>query len=287
MSKELQNVRNTVGQFLMKQKGRIEAALPSHLTADRMLSIVMTEIRKNPDLSKCTLSSLISAVIQCSQLGLEPGGSLGHAYLIPFYNKKASAHDCQFMIGYRGMIDLARRSQQIVSITAQVVYEKDLFEFEYGLNEKLRHIPHQGDDKGILLGAYALAKLTGGGYQFEVIYKNGLDKVREFSLTKMSDNAKKYSPWNTSYEEMARKTVVRRLFKYLPVSIEIQKAVTLDESAECGEQDNRHLIDLGSDDFELQQESSKADEIAEKLGANQNEQSEAASEYFGDENAQG
>lgn len=259
MSNELQQVQNNVAKFLLNNQKKIATALPKHLTSDRMLSIVMTEIRKNPDLAHCNQQSLISAIIQCSQLGLEPGSALGHAYLIPFKNRKQNTTDCQFIVGYRGMIDLARRSGQVISLSAQVVYEHDEFDFEYGLDEKLKHVPSQAQDKGRMIAAYAVAKLKDGGYQFEVMFKNDIDKIRETSKTK------DFGPWVTNFEEMAKKTVIRRLFKYLPVSIELQKAVSLDESAERGEQDNSFVIDV---EPEPAQPKSKAEDIAEKLSTN-------------------
>lgn len=275
MSKELQQVQQSVGKLLLANKSKIATALPKHLTPDRMLSIVMTEIRKNPDLANCNQQSLISAVIQSSQLGLEPGSALGHAYLIPFKNNKQGTTDCQFLVGYRGMIDLARRSGQVVSLSAQVIYENDIFEFEYGLDEKLKHIPSR-EDRGRLVGAYAIAKLKDGGHQIEVMWKNEIDKVRDTS------KAKNFGPWVSNYEEMSKKTVIRRLFKYLPVSIEMQKAITLDESADRGEQDNSFVIDI---EPEHAQQQSKADDLADKLNQQQAdpEMNQAAKEFFGDE----
>ncbi len=238
----------TLGSFLATQKKQIEAALPKHLTADRMLRIVMTELRKIPQLKECTPQSIIGSVIQCSQLGLEPGGSLGHAYLIPYdVNKNTGTKqrpiwkkekECQFQLGYRGMIELARRSGKIRSISAHVVYSNDLFEFEYGLTEKLRHVPAKGH-RGEFECAYAIAMIDGGGHQFEVMQKHEIDSIK--SRSKSANSA--YTPWATDYDEMARKTVVRRLFKYLPVSIEIRDAISLDDAAETGQQYNTAIFE--------------------------------------------
>ena len=124
------------------------------------------------------------------------------------------------------MIDLARRSGQIVSISARTVRDGDNFHFEYGLNESLTHIPGENEDSPIT-HVYAVAKLKDGGIQFEVMTKKQIEKVREKS--KAGDSG----PWKDHWEEMAKKTVIRRLFKYLPVSIEMQRAVILDEKAEA------------------------------------------------------
>ncbi len=250
-----------IGQFLKKRENQIKAALPKHLTVDRMMRIAVTELRKIPKLRTCTAESLFGAIIQCSQLGLEPGSALGHAYLIPY------GSECQFMMGYRGMIDLARRSGNIISINAQCVYKGDTFDFEYGLDEKLRHIPGQDNDRtdSNILGAYAIAKLKGGGSQIEVMFKNEIDKIRNRS--KASGNG----PWVTDYAEMAKKTVVRRMFKYLPVSIELANAIDADHKAEIGEQHNNIVIDgeyesIDGEQVQMpEQQEKKSDRMAETL----------------------
>ncbi len=220
-------------------KAQLAAALPRHMTPDRMIRIVSTEIRKTPELANCDMQSFIGAVVQCSQLGLEPGNALGHAYLLPFGNGKSKSgqSNVQLIIGYRGMIDLARRSGQIVSISARTVRQGDSFHFEYGLNENLTHIPGENEDSPIT-HVYAVARLKDGGVQFEVMTHNQIEKVR--ALSKASQNG----PWVSHWEEMAKKTVIRRLFKYLPVSIEMQKAVILDEKAEANvDQENATIFE--------------------------------------------
>lgn len=221
-----------------KVKAQMALAMPKHMTADRMMRIALTEIRKVPALGKCNIESFMGAIMQCAQLGLEPGSALGHAYLLPFGSGKASdgKANCQLIIGYRGMIDLARRSGQIVSLTARAVHENDVFSYEFGLDEVMTHKPADGE-RGKLTHVYAVAKLKDGGIQFDVMSKAEVDKVR--SGSKAGNNG----PWVTHYDEMAKKTVIRRLFKYLPVSIEIQRAVTLDERADANlDQDNASVL---------------------------------------------
>ncbi|MDE9455687.1 recombination protein RecT [Xenorhabdus bovienii] len=226
-------------------KSQLANALPKHLTAERMIRIVTTEIRKNPDLGLCNRDSFIGAVVQCAQLGLEPGNALGHAYLLPFKKNKRNSDgtwvveriDVQLIIGYRGMIDLARRSGQIVSISARAVREGDRFHYEYGLSETLTHVPCGNDDAPVS-HVYAVARLKDGGTQFEVMSRQQINKVAAQSKSVKTNKdgsinlAETYSPWATHWEEMAKKTAIRKIFKYLPVSIEIQKAVVLDEKAE-------------------------------------------------------
>lgn len=217
--------------FLKAYQSEIARALPKHMTADRMARIVTTEIRKIPKLLSCDVKSLFGAVIQCSQLGLEPGSGLGHAYLIPY------GKECQLIIGYRGMIDLARRSGQMVSLMGEAVYAKDKFEYELGLEPKLKHVPSIDADRGELIYVYAVAVLTGGGRQFVVMSRGDVERIRRRSKAKDS------GPWVTDYDAMAIKTAIRRLFKYLPVSVELQRAVIVDEAGDIGAQHNADILD--------------------------------------------
>ena len=237
-----------------KIKAQMALALPKHMTADRLARIALTEMRKVPKLAQCDQTSFLGAIMQCAQLGLEPGGALGHAYLLPFENRKKGITEVQFIVGYRGMIDLARRSGQIVSLNARTVHENDEFSYQYGLSEDLKHVPATGE-RGALIYVYAVAKLKDGGVQFEVMSRSDVDKVRAQS------KAGNYGPWQTHYDEMAKKTVIRRLFKYLPVSIELATAVTMDEKADAGvDQDNSSI---------LTGEYSTVDDVQhEQLGAN-------------------
>ena len=221
---------NTIEALLKKHGPEIALALPQHVTPDRLLRIALSEVRRNPKLGQCSAASLLSSIFTCAQLGLEPGGALGHAYLIPYRD------ECQFQIGYKGMIELARRSGQIQSLSARCVYANDHFEYSFGLHEDLIHRPATGE-RGELVYAYAVARLTDGGVQFEVMDRIELEDVRDGSQgykTAMKYN-KKDTPWISAFDEMCRKTVIRRLFKYLPVSIELVKAASLDESADRGQ----------------------------------------------------
>lgn len=206
-------------------------AMPKSMTPDRLTRIVMTECRKTPALLKCAPESFYGAVLQCAALGLEPGSALGHCYLLPFGNgkDKQGRPNAQLIIGYRGMIDLARRSGQIVSLQAYCVHEQDTFNYKLGLDPDIEHIPASVADRGKVTHVYAVAKLKGGGVQFEVMSRAEIEKVRT------SSKAGNSGPWFSHWEEMAKKTVIRRLFKYLPVSIEAVRAVEIDEKTDRGE----------------------------------------------------
>lgn len=212
-------------------KAQMALALPKTLTADRLTRIVLTECRKTPELRRCNPQSFFGAVLQCAQLGLEPGSALGHCYLLPYGNGKAKdgRPNCQLIIGYRGMIDLARRSGQIVSINAYCVHQADEFVYELGLHPDIKHRPSAMANRGPVTYVYAVAQLQGGGVQFEVMSRAEIEAVRSQS------KAGTRGPWVTHWEEMARKTVVRRLFKYLPVSTEALRAVEVDEKSDRGE----------------------------------------------------
>lgn len=214
-----------------KFQAQMALALPKSMTADRLTRIVMTECRKAPALLKCAPESFYGAVLQCAALGLEPGSALGHCYLLPFGNgkDKQGRPNAQLIIGYRGMIDLARRSGQIVSLSAYCVHEQDTFNYKLGLDPDIEHIPASVADRGKVTHVYAVAKLKGGGVQFEVMSRAEIEAVRKTSKAGTS------GPWSSHWDEMAKKTVIRRLFKYLPVSIEAVRAVEIDEKSDRGE----------------------------------------------------
>lgn len=213
-----------VQQVLSDQfKKQLALAVPKHLNADRMARIAATEVRKNKALLNTEPTSFLGSVMQAAQLGLEPGSALGQAYLVPYGNQ------CQLIIGYKGMIDLARRSGQILSLNAYAVREGDDFNFQLGLKPDIHHVPRLEADriKKPITYVYAVATLKGGGYQFEVMSRAEVEAVRA--------KAKSKNIWNSYFEEMAKKTVIRRLFKYLPVSIEALEITNADAKREAGE----------------------------------------------------
>ncbi len=146
----------------------------------------------------------------------------------------------QVIIGYKGLIDLARRSGQIVSIAAHEVCKNDQFDLVYGLEENLTHRPAM-EARGEIIGFYAVAKLVGGGHAFEFM---SVQQVREIMLGTQSKG--NYGPWKDHFIEMGRKTVVRRLSKFLPLSIEFQTASALDEMASADR--DQHLDDSNTID---------------------------------------
>ena len=227
--------KEQIAYLLKSKQSEITKMLPKHLNAERLLKVAQIAATTTPALAKCDVASLVGAIGQCAQMGLEPNTVLGHAYLVPFNTKRKDANggekwvnSVQVIIGYKGLIDLARRSGQIISIAAHEVCENDEFELVYGLEEKLAHRPAMGE-RGPVIGFYAVAKLKDGGHAFEFM---SLHQVQEIMSATQSKG--KYGPWKDHFTEMGRKTVIRRLAKFLPLSIEFQTAVALDELATVG-----------------------------------------------------
>lgn len=244
--------KEQIAYLLNQKRGELAKMLPKTLSIDRLLKVAQIAATTTPQLAKCDVPSLVGAIGQCAQMGLEPNTVLGHAYLVPFNTKRKDANgqerwvnSVQVIIGYKGLIDLARRSGQIVSIAAHEVCEHDQFELVYGLDEKLNHTPALGD-RGAVIGFYAVAKLTGGGHAFEFMSVAQVEDIRQASQG--FQQAKKYNkegshPWTVHFVEMGRKTVIRRLAKYLPLSIEFQTAAALDEAASRGQDQRIDTID--------------------------------------------
>jgi recombination protein RecT len=200
---------------------QIQRALPEHMSADRFTRVALTTLRQNPQLLDCTPESFLGALMLSAQLGLEPG-PLGHAYFVPFRNKQGRS-EVQFIIGYKGLIDLARRSGNIVSIEARAVHANDEFSYSYGLDPILDHRPADAEP-GRLTHVYALARYVGGGYNFVVL------SVAEIEARRTRSKAKDSGPWITDYEAMALKTAVRALAPMLPMSVEASHAIAADEA---------------------------------------------------------
>ena len=202
----------------------IKKALPSVMTPERFTRIALSAVKNTPKLAECTPISFLAALMNAAQLGLEPNTPLGQAYLIPYKNH--GQMEVQFQIGYKGLLDLAFRNERMQSIEAHTVYENDDFSYEYGLTPVLKHTP-TWKDRGEMVGFYAVFHLDNGGYQFEVMSKADIDDyASKYSKAFTSD----YSPWKTNYEQMALKTVLKRLLKTAPIQSDFRKAMSMDES---------------------------------------------------------
>ena len=213
----------TIFDVIQAGAKQFATALPKHINSERFVRIAITTIRQNPKLAQCSQESLLGALMVSAQLGLEPG-TLGQCYLIPFENKKAGTVECQFQIGYKGLIELLRRSGQLSDIYSYTVYENDDFNIEYGLSRTLTHKPNF-DERGEIKGFYAVAILKDGAKAFEYMTKDEVIHHEE----KYRKGSYKNDVWNKNFEEMAQKTVVKKLLKWLPVSVEFLEMAAKDE----------------------------------------------------------
>lgn len=210
----------TVKDYINKYEKYFAKALPAVMSAERFTRIAITAVEKNPDLGACTPSSLMGALLTSAQLGLEVNTPMGEAYLIPYKNyRKNGILECQFQIGYKGLISLAHRSGEFQSIEAHVVRENDTFEYELGLEPKLKHKPAM-KDRGEITWVYAIYKLKSGGFGFEVM---SVDDINEF---RKKFSKAKNSPWDTNWEAMAKKTVIKQALKYAPLKTEFVREMT-------------------------------------------------------------
>ena len=222
-------------------KGQLAAVAAKHMNPERMMRVVANAIRTTPKLQECEPMSFLGALMQCAALGLEPNSALGHAYLIPFENKRNGVIEVQMVIGYKGFIDLARRSGQLAAIHGDVIYDDDkVFSHEYGSNQHLRHVP--GPRRGKMIGAYCYVKLKVGdmvaeGHRVlsteEIIrhrdtHSQGWKTAVRFGKTKDSP----WNPENPSFEAMCIKTAIRAMANRgeLPMSIEFMDAIEADEA---------------------------------------------------------
>ena len=228
-SQEIQQAKQTGGfeGLLKKSWPRISAVMPKHMNPDRMFQLAVSCYNQTPRLNECSPQSVLSCLMKCSALGMEPSAvdGLGRAYVLPFFNKKTGHMEATFILGYKGMIDLARRSGEVKDISARVVHAGDEFDYEYGLTEGLRHVPStEPVDGRPMTHVYMVAHFKDGGHYIDVMSKAEVDDIRKRS--KSPNNG----PWATDYEAMARKTVIRRAFPYLPVSVETALDVAADET---------------------------------------------------------
>jgi recombination protein RecT len=220
----------TVRDLLEKSKSNLSFALPAHIKSEYIIRVVLTSVQRTPELLDCDPFTLLGAVFQAAQLGLVPDGVLGQAYLVPFWNSKKRRKEVQFIPGYKGLIALARRSNEVSTVGAEVVHEKDLFVYELGIDPKLKHVPTDDASPGPIVKVYAFAKLKDGGFQTVVMNKRQVDAIRGRSQAAKSD----YSPWSTDPEWMWKKTALKQLCKLLPASTELQRAISLEDRAEIG-----------------------------------------------------
>lgn len=216
-------------QQIERMQDQFALAAPRGVEAQQIVRDALTAIRNTPKLLECEQTSVLGGLMTMAQLGLRVG-VLGHGWLIPFWNKRARQHQAQLVIGYQGMIALAYRSQMVDKITARVVYANDLFELEYGLNERLVHRPTTGD-RGAPVGYYATVKIRGAGEPmfYHMTHEEMLVYRDRYAMARTKEG-RVFGPWADNFPDMALKTCVRQLSKFMPKGTDLAAAMAVDDT---------------------------------------------------------
>jgi recombination protein RecT len=264
-SKDLVVQVNNVRNLLDARQGALSEALGKVIPVDYFIRVAMITVQRNPKLLECDRGSLIASLLECAILRLVPDSILGHAYLVPY--RVRGVLRVQLIPGYRGLIELARRSEKVVDIYARLVYESEPFNLEYGTNQELRHTPLPPGKRGeAIIGAYAIAELVGGIKKFEFMWIEEVDKIKKNSASIKAPE----SPWNKHEPEMIKKTVIRRLAKTLPQCPRLQKVAAVDTLGDLGIS-QREVFGGDGDIIEVESEAvadktaRKANGLGEKL----------------------
>lgn len=223
----------TIADILQTEHVRrqVAMALPKFLAPERMLRIALTTINRSADLQKCTPESLLSSLMTASAMGIEPDGRHGH--LIARFNSRLGKHECQFQADYKGLVALVRKSGDVSDIYADVVCEADAFRITKGLHRDLVHEVDIRKPRGEFLGVYSVIVYKDGPPGFDFMSKEEVDAIRDRSDGWKAYVAKRIqsTPWSTDYNEMAKKTVLKRLLKLADLSGETSERVALDVDA--------------------------------------------------------
>lgn len=229
-----QGKNKTLQDYIKVMEKEIKKALPSVITPERFTRMVLSAVSTNQKLAECTPQSFLGAMMTAAQLGVEPNTALGQAYLIPFWNH--GQMECQFQLGYKGLIDLAYRSGEVSIIQAHTVYKNDSFEYQLGIDPNLKHVPAL-ENRGEAIAYYAMFKTKDGGYGFEVMSIDDAKKHAE-RYSKSYNNG----PWKTNFDEMAKKTVLKKVLKYAPLKSDFVRGISQDESIKAGISEDMYSV---------------------------------------------
>jgi len=252
-----QNVLSVFGSASFREQ--VATALPAHIGVDSMMRIALTEVRKQPELEKCTVPSFMGALLTAAQLGLRPGYN-GEGWLIPRWNKNLGSLEAQFQPGYRGLAQLAYRSGEVVDITAEPVYAADHFRYTLGSSPHIEHVPdmeaeHRDAD---IRAFYAVIRLKSGGHIMKVLRRADADEVRD-RFGPHNRQGQTVGPWATDYAAMGCKTAVLRALKFAPLESErLNAAIRAEEDALFGDRVASAAVE---------QRPSVAERVAERIGA--------------------
>jgi recombination protein RecT len=217
-------IADSLSNQIQTMKPQFELALPKHIDASKFIRVAQTVIKTNPNLQKCTPTSIYAGLLKCAQDGLYIDGST--AALVPFGDQ------AQYMVMLQGILTKIRNSGLVSSIMPEVVYENDTFEYYIDENGKhFKHVPNFEGDRGEIKLVYSVAKLKDGDVYVEVMSKADIEKVRQ------SSRAKNGIPWTQWWSEMAKKSVVRRQAKYLPNSTDLESMFKSDDEIETTARD--------------------------------------------------
>jgi len=203
-------------EMIASYKDLIASALPQNVAYERLERLTVAALRKQPELLTCTKESLIGALIECAGWGLQPFGGL--VYLVPRRNK--GVNEVAFQLGYRGIVELIMRSGKVAYVNAHCFYDNEKFEVSYGTNPQILHVPLDTKERGEIAGAYAVFKLHTGDTQFNVLWKDEIEKRRRVAKTDFI--------WKQWTEEMYKKTAVHNGAKFLQLSAEIHETLQKD-----------------------------------------------------------
>lgn len=223
------NIQNTnekkgIRALIKDMEPEIKKALPSVLTPERFTRMILSALSTTPQLASCTPKSFLGAMMTAAQLGVEPNTPLGQAYLIPYRNK--GIDEVQFQLGYKGLLDLAYRSGEVSNVQVHEVCENDKFEYALGLDPVLNHVPATVN-RGDAIFYYAIIRMKDGGYIFDVMSK---DEINAHAQKYSKAFSSSYSPWKTNFDEMAKKTVLKKVLKYAPMKSDFVKAAIQDST---------------------------------------------------------
>lgn len=225
---------HTIQDYIKIMEPEIKKALPSVITPERFTRMVLSALSVNPTLASCTPKSFLGAMMTAAQLGVEPNTALGQAWLIPYRNH--GVLECQFQLGTKGLVDLAYRSGEVSIVDAHEVRENDEFEYEFGLDPKLHHKPAR-QDRGRSIAYYGMFRTKNGGYGFCVMsYDDVLEHAKKYSKSFVN------GPWQTNFDEMAKKTVLKRALKYSPLRSDFARQLSSDETIKSNISDDMYSV---------------------------------------------
>ena len=234
-------------EMVAGRRKQIAGLVPKHVDAERMLRLTVSAFQSTPKLSACVPITILSSIVHAAQLGLEFNTPMGHAYLVPFYNRRAKCMQCQLIVGYKGLLDLAYRSGTIDAVKANLVHANDEFDLDYGREPFMTHKPELKGDPGDWYAAYGMIRHANGLWvPPTVMRRDEIEKVKAMSSSKDKEG-NVIGPWVDHFDAMALKTVIKRALKAEHLSVDFHRAAGLDDQAET-HMGQEQVVDAGAFD---------------------------------------